>query len=430
MPRARLLLAAAAAGLGCSYDLAALRSDAAAPDRPVAVMDAPVVTDRGPAPDLVDAPRPVDTGPSRPPRVGTCGQPHANLNAQRDSQMIPEGAPFLTGVLNTAGGVENLSIPGTVPPGCGSQDFRQPAAAPPLRILRYQVQAGPRVTLSTNTGACGSGDVRVMAFSSCDTAQARSMPIGCNDDDNFRLCPTCATASNEGVCSPFQSSVTVGNLIAGDVIWFGVHTFQASATNAGTGPFRAWIGENALTPVALPVDAPFVSNRCTCQSETPRVVRTVRWPESADYGTAMPTAFLLAQDQTGVLGVRDVPGLASVLGVSARFTIASVLRDPAEECLDDPSAILDLVIGNQAEGWVVASSQFIANSARAPLTVSFPYTPVSRAAGAAMGVTPARGTNRYNFELRLRRSLPDKKCVRLNLDLSTTSQNNVVLYGN
>lgn len=425
----RRLAALGALSMGCAYDLSALRNDAAAPDRPVAVMDAPPPTDRGPAIDVVDAPA-VDTGPTRPPRMGSCGQPHSNLNTQRAAQAIPEGAPFLTTVLDTTGGIENLSIPGTVPPGCGSQDFRQPVGTPPLRILRYQVQHGPRVTLSTNTGTCGSGDVRVMAWSSCDTAQARSMPLGCNDDDNIRLCTSCASNANEGACSAFQSSLTVGNLIAGDVVWFGVHTFQASSSNPANGPFRAWIGENALTPTALPVDSSFVSNRCACQSATPAVVRTVRWPESADYGASMPSNFLLAQDQTGVLGVRDVPGLASVLGVSARFTISAVLRDPAQECLDDPSAILDLIVGNQAEGWVVSSAQFIANSARAPLTVSFPYTPVSRAMGAAMGVTPTRGTNRYNFELRLRRSLPDKKCVRLNLDLTGSAQNHVILYGN
>ncbi len=416
--------------LGCSYDLSALRNDAAVSDRPVAVMDRPGVTDTGPALDIIDIPPPDDTGPTRLPRMGSCAQPHTNLNTQRAAQMIPEGAPFLTAVMDTTGGIENVVIPGTVPPNCGSQDVRQPGASPTLRILKYEVQRGPRVTLSTNTGACGSGDVRVMAWTSCDTLPARSMPLGCNDDDNFRLCGTCASTATDGVCSNLQSSLTVGNLVPGDILWFGVHTFQASAMNPANGPFRAWIGENALTPYALPADAQFVSNRCTCQSTTPGVVRTVRWPESADYGMTMPRNFFLAQDQTGVLGMRDVPGLTSVLGVSARFTIASVVRDADPACFEDPSAILDLVVGNQAEGWVVASAVLNANSARAPLTVSFPYTPVSRAVGAAMGITPARGTNRYNFELRMRRSLPDKKCVKLFLDLTATAQNNVILYGN
>lgn len=416
--------------LGCSYDLSALRNDAAVSDRPVAVMDRPGVTDTGPALDIIDIPPPDDTGPTRLPRMGSCGQPHSNLNTQRSAQMIPEGAPFLTAVLNTAGGIENLTIPGTVAPNCSSQDIRQPGGSPPLRILRYEVQRGPRVTLSTNTGACDSGDLRIMAWTSCDTVNARSMPLGCGDDDYFRLCGTCASASTDGVCSQLQSSLTVGNLVPGDVIWFGVHTFQNAPTNPATGPFRAWVGENALTPYALPVDAQFVSNRCTCQSATPPVVRTVRWPESADYGAAMPRNFYLAQDQTGVLGMRDVPGLTSVLGVSARFTIASVVRDADPVCFEDPSAILDLVVGNQAEGWVVASAVLNANSARAPLTVSFPYTPVSRAAGAALGITPTRNTTRYNFELRMRRSLPDKKCVKLFLDLTAAAQNNVILYGN
>jgi hypothetical protein len=62
--------------------------------------------------------------------------------------------------------------------------------------------------------------------------------------------------------------------------------------------------------------------------------------------------------------------------------------------------------------------------------VSVPYTPVSRAAGAAQGITPTRNTTRYNFELRMRRSLPDKKCVKLFLDLTAAAQNNVTLYGN
>ena len=416
--------------LGCTYDLSALRNDAAVADRPVALMDRPAGTDTGVSLDIIDIPPPNDTGPTRLPRMGSCAQSRSNLNAERAAQMIPEGAPFLTSVLDTTGGIEGVTIPGTVPPSCGSQDIRQPGVAPTLWILRYEVQRGPRVTLSTNTGACGSGDVRVMAWTSCDTLQARSMPLGCSDDDNIRLCGTCASTANDGVCSAFQSSLTVGNLVPGDILWFGVHTFQSSVMNPANGPFRAWVGENALTPTSLPVDAQFVSNRCTCQSTTPGVVRTVRWPESADYGAAMPRNFFLAQDQTGVLGMRDVPGLASVLGVSARFTIASVVRDTDPACFEDPSAILDLVVGNQAEGWVVASAVLNANSARAPLTVSFPYTPVSRAAGAAMGITPTRGTSRYNFELRMRRSLPDKKCVKLFLDLTAAAQNNVILYGN
>lgn len=426
----RRALLAATALWGCAYDLNALRNDAAPVDRPAAMTDRPPPVDTPAAIDVVDATAPADTGPMRPPRMGSCMQQHGNLNAQRAAQMLPEGAPFLTPVIDTAGGVESLTIPGTVPPNCGSQDFRQPMGAPPLRLLRYQVQRGPRVTLSTNTGTCGSGDVRVMAWSSCDTVSARAMPLGCSDDDNFRLCSTCASTASEGACSAFQSSLTLSNLVPGDVLWFGVHTFQSSATNPANGPFRAWIGENALTPVALPVDAPWVSNRCTCQSATPPVVRAVRWPEASDYGPNAPGGFLLAQDQTGALGVRDVPGLSSVLGVSARFTIASIVRGPPDECFEEPSAILDLVVGSQAEGFVVASAQLLANSVRTPLTVSFPYTPVSRMAGAAVGVTPRPGGNRYNFELRLRRSLPDRKCVRLNIDLTAAAQNNVILYGN
>lgn len=417
--------------LGCAYDLEALRNDAALRDRPDAVLDTPtVVMDAGPPP--LDAPDAgvTDTGPRRPPRVGTCMQAHLNLNTQRQAQMLPEGAPFVTAVLDTDAGVRDLSVPSTVAPNCGTPDIRQPMGAPPLRLFRYEVQRGPRVTATLNTGACGSGDTRIFAWTSCDTAMARSMPLGCSDDEAFQLCPSCPMGANEGVCSPFQGSLTLSSLVPGDVIWFGVHTFQSSSGDSPTGPFRLWVGENAMRPVALPADAPFASNRCTCQSATPAVVRAVTWPESRDYGAAMPANFQLAQDQTGVIGVRDVPGLASVLGVSARFTIASIVRDTSDECLDEPSAIVDLVVGNQAEGWVVASAQLDVNTARTPITVSIPYTPVSRAMGAAQGVQPARGTNRYNFELRLRRSLPEKKCVRLNLDLTGAAQNTVVLYGN
>jgi uncharacterized membrane protein len=418
------------AALGCSYDLEALRNDAALRDRPTAVIDAPAPLDVPPVVDVVDASVARDAGPTRPPRVGMCMQSHYNLNQQRSAQSLPEGAPFLTPVLDTTEGVRDFPIPSTFAPNCGSADIRQPAGAPPVRLFRYEVQRGPRVTVSANTGACMSGDTRIMAWASCDGVMARSMPLGCNDDDNIQLCPTCAMGAADGACSPYQATLTLGNLVRGDVLWFGVHTFQSRTTDPATGPFRLWVGENALRAVPLPADATNVSNRCTCQMATPPVVRSVAWPAASDYGPSNPSTFVLAQDQTGAIGVRDVTGLAGVTGVSARFSITAIVRDPAEECLEDPSAILDLEIGNQTEGWVVASVQLDANSLRAPLTVSFPYTPVSRAMGVAQPVRPMTGGTRYNFQLRMRRSLPEKKCVRLNLDLTAAAQNNVILYGN
>lgn len=425
MRRARL--AALALAAGCTYDLTALRNDASVRDRPVprdataadlvAPVDAPDAT-------VIDVP---DSGPRRPPRVGTCAQANLNLNTQRTSQGLPEGAPFVTGVIDTADGVQDLTIPATSGAGCSSPELRAAPAAPPLRLFRYEVQRGPRVTATTNTGACGSSDMRIFAWTSCDGASARSMPLGCNDDDPFQLCASCTPGDISPACSVYQSSLTLSSLVPGDVIWFGVHTFQGRSTDPGTSPFRLWVGENALSPVPLPTDVSTVSSRCACQGATPPTVRAVAWPEGRDYATS---TFLLAQDQTGLIGRREVPGLAGVTGVSARFTIASILRDPSEDCVDSPAAILDLLVGNLAVGWVVASAQLDANAARTPLTVSFPYTPVSRpgADGGVAPVTPS-ANNQYSLELRLRRSLPESKCVRLNVDLSASAQNHVILYG-
>lgn len=425
----RAWLALATCTLGCSYDLDALRNDAALRVDAV-VRDLPMAVDTVLAPDVTDAGLAPDVGPRRPPYNGACVQPSLNLNSLRQMQGLPEGAPLLTGRLDTAEGTRDVSIPATVAMTCPTPDVRQgTAAVPPVRLFRYEVRRGPRVTVSTNTGTCGALDTRIFAWRSCDTVAARSMPLGCSDDDGFALCPNCASP-NRGTCSTLQASLTLGLLVPGDVLWFGVHTLQTSASEMPNAPFRLWVGENALTPVALPTEGT-VASRCPCQEALPPTVRAVAWPEARDYRDAT-SSFILAQDQTGAIGVREVPMPNGVTGVSAQFTIASIVRDPSEECFENPGAILDLQIGNAAEGWVTSSVRLDPNAVRTPLTVSFPYTPVSRSAAMAQPILPTRPDGsmpRYNFELRLRRSEPERKCVRVVLDLGATTQNQVILYG-
>ncbi len=427
----RCLLALAALGAGCSYDLDALRRRDAA-----AVVDRPRA-DVGTSPDVATADVPTDQG-AGPADSGVLDQDSLRVGACNAAgvsavPLAPPIAPPRTGAqpttlayamaLNNLQGAPMLALPtqttdaGVTLPGC---PFRDDVRAPPTRVYRYQVAEGGSVTATTNTQHCTTLDTRVYAMWSCGAGDVAN-PVGCADDfgssrDSAR-CPSCMSGSDGGTaCAPLTSTLdltTTPTLRRGEVVYFAVTGFDI---NAATSAHRLWVGENAARIEAFPSSptSPPV-NRCACQTNTDSA-RTVYFPHVMS-GENFPLTASATTTAGSFLGVRDVPQ-GMYTGVSLQFRINRwTLSSDAAACPRNMvRAVFDLIVAN-----TLLTTFSIDASLAPPVTVTVPYT-------AFAPTSLIRASAGMRFELRLRQVLPDVSCLTLDLEQSQGASA-ITLYG-
>ncbi len=233
--RPAALLALLTLPSACSYDLDVLKGRRvdggfdAAVDTP-----ADTVVDRAQPDVTVDVPRDMpatDVPPSRDASVGACNIPGVTV---MNAPAPVNGVTVINGD-TTGGGMTSLSL---------CQSMISPSST---RVYRYEVQAGPRVLATTNTGLCGATRHRARGLLRLRGRWAApSAPNSCNDDDTVNLCGACSDAGVGGGCGAENSTLDLSGLVARDVIYFVVASY-----NGGTNPhglFRLAIAENGLAP--------------------------------------------------------------------------------------------------------------------------------------------------------------------------------------
>jgi len=426
------LVALAALGTGCSYDLDALRRRDAA-----AVVDRPRV-DAGTAPDVAATDVVTDQG-AGPTDAGVVDQDSLRVGACNATgvsavPLAPPIAPPRAGAqpatlayamaLNNLQGAPMLGLPtvttdgGVTLQGCPTRDD---VRTPPTRIYRYQVAEGGSVTATTNTQHCTALDTRVYAMWSCGAGDLAS-PIGCADDlangrDTAR-CPTCGSGGGDGgvACTPLMSTLdltTTPALRRGEVVYFAVTGFDI---NAATSAHRLWVGENAARIEAFPATPtrPPV-NRCACQTNTDSA-RTVYFPHFV-VGENFPPTVSAMGTAMSFLGVRDVAqGMYTGVALQLRINRWNLSSDTTTCPRNMVRAVFDLIVGTT----LVTSFSIDANLAP-PVTVTVPYT-------AFAPTLLTRGGAGMVFELRLRQVLPDAACLTLDLD-QAQGASAITLYG-
>lgn len=392
--RPAALLALLALPSACSYDLDVLKGRRVDGGFDAAV-DTPTdtVVDRA-QPDVVaDVPRDMpatDVGPSRDASVGACNIPGVTvMNAPAPTN----GVTVITGD-TSGGGTTTLSL-------CQSM-----ISANSTRVYRYEVQAGPRLLATTNTGLCGGHDTVLAAFFSCEGMGRAVGSANCNDDDMVNLCGACSDAGVGGGCGAENSTLDLSGLVAHDVIYFTVASYGSMHA-----PFRLAIAENGLAPQPAPtgIAGETPANRCACPPATGVMTGEIPFPRTGD-----TNQFSTASRQ--VLGGRDLP-FTRVTGVSARLALSRYNVDTSGPCAvtDGARAALDLLVNNT----VVATGKLGIGSGSGgfitiPLTT---FAPVVIPMPTGIPLT-----------YRLRNVEPaGVACVSLDVDL--TASNIVTLYG-
>lgn len=334
--RAALLLALA---YGCKFDKIKLRDPAqldamispmdAALDTPMPPVDVPSMTDIR---DVRDVPVVRDV-PTRPPRVGACQtHPFTELTLQPSNNF--GGTLVING--NTAMDMPMASTFTRPVFGTRCSDNPGPMMAPE-RVFKYVVQRGPRLVATTNGAPCsGTFDTVLYAINSCDMAISGANVLDCCDDD-VQICDMCPASTT---CNTHLSTVEMGPLVAGDVVYLVVDGYETSA-----GTFRLSVTENGARPVAPPT--PALPNHCTCPALTMNNSRLVDgFPNAAlDHGT------VLRMPNDTISGLRSV-NLRTITGVAGQFRMGANNLAGTGSCLS-ASAIVDLLIENT----VVASFQ-------------------------------------------------------------------------
>lgn len=429
--RAAGLVALAALGVACSYDLDALRRrDGSVVDRPRADVGFP--QDQGTADVAGDqGVAPTDAGvvDQDALRAGACNVTGAAVVALAPpiAPSRPGGQPatlaYAMGSVQNLQGAPQLGLPtvmadgGAVLSGCPTRDDTR---TPPTRIYRYQVAEGGSVTATTNTQHCTTLDTRVYAMWSCGAGDVAS-PLGCADDltngrDTAR-CPTCGAGSDAGVaCTPLVSTLDLGvtpQLRRGDVVFFAVTGFDVTSSNSA---HRLWVGENAARIEAFPASPTRTPvNRCACQTSTDSP-RTVYFPYPVT-GENFPTTVSATGASTSFLGVRDLPqGMYTGAGLQLRIARWNLSADTTSCPRAMVRAVFDLIVGTS-----LVTSFSIGADLAPPVTVTVPYT-------AFAPTLLTRGTAGMVFELRLRQVLPDPACLTIDLD-GVQGASAVTLYG-
>jgi hypothetical protein len=343
-----------------------------------------------------------DTGPdvmTRPPSTGVCDLPGvATLAAD------PSGTTLFEG--NTMSASANLPLP----------MCQRDVAMTSTRIYRYVVGAGNRIVATTNTSRCGGHDTILAVYSSCSAAGVGVLADrdGCNDDDAINLCASCAAASSRGAslgCGTVFSTVTIGDLIPNDVLYFVVSSFGGTSTSA-TGPFRLSIAENGLRTRALEaVPSLVVAPMCSCPMSPATVGRTVlSFPTSTDTGT-------LATTPRTLTGTRPLP-YSRLAGMSAKIYLrsATVSSDPACRVpIGSLVSALDVVVGTSIIASVTVDSTVL----------NTPFFTIPYIGTVVTGLTAsALATLRYQL-----RPLTPSTTQCFNLDIDQTAPNTLVIYG-
>ncbi len=398
MTRAPALIFACAAILAaCSYDLDVLKGRRT--DGGADVVDASV--DRV-VPDVsvdVRPDVPVDMGPAdagvRDASMGACALP---------------GVTTLPPTANHVSVIEGTTVDaGTPALSLENCPQRQISSFGPSRIFRYQMQAGTRLFASTNTGLCGSNDTILSAFLSCDTG---ARPLACNDDDSRDLCASCVSAMRTpaGGCGEILSTISVDNLVPGDVVYLMVSAYSAGMT----APFRLTVAENGVElPALTAVDGGLgVSPQCACPTMAGTATpTTVTFPMQGDTNQ-------LALSNRLILGSRMVP--QRVYGVSARLALSQLSVSTAGGCQIagmTTTGAIDLSIGPT----VVATIPINAATAR-PGFITVPYNPVALSFGSGSTLT--------QFQYTVRSTTPGVPATCFDVAFNLGGSNSVTLYGN
>jgi hypothetical protein len=392
------LLALLSLSTACSYDLEVLkgrRTDAgldASVDMPVA----DVMVDRAQPDVAADVPRDmtaIDTGPARPPSMGTCVLPGLTVEP---APAATNGVTVING--NTMGGAANPLVPSCQPDVSMSS----------TRVYRYEVQNGPRVVATANTGLCGAHDTVLAAYFSCEGGGRLVSTSACNDDDMVNLCGTCGDAGVSGGCGTVHPTLDLSSLVPRDVIYFVVTSYSDGRNNRG--PFRLSIAENGLTPQPAPTGLMSESpaNRCACPPTTMPMTGDVAFPRMGDTNQ-------LATPSRLVLGGRDLP-FSRVTGVSAKLNLTRYNVDTGGPCgvSGGARAALDLLINTTV---VATGSLGIGSGSGGFVTIPFnTFAPIT--------FTPPTG---IPLTYRVRNvEPPGVPCITLDVDL--TAPNTVTLY--
>lgn len=421
----RLLSIALSASLGaCSYDLDALRGrDGGRVDARVDVgSDAAVTPDRV-APDVtsdVAADVTADVGPTRTmPMTGACnGAMPAMLTAGMSGAVGAPGSVTLEA--NTMGG-GSAPMP---PTQCGNNGMTV-ATGGSTRVYRYVMQSGTRLLATTNTGLCGTTsadgghDTILAAYFSCGPNEFVSATGSCSDDDGNTVCAGSCATNNQFGCGGEFSTLRLGRLIPGDVVYLAVSSFNVGGRDP-TGRFRLSVVENGLAPTTPPTvdpDAGTVSrppvDHCTCPPAlSTATAAMVDFPNGDD----APRNQLRGSSRS-IFGPHPV-SLRRLWGVSATLRLTQYDVNVTGNCANsDPSrsrAALDLIVGTS----IVASVALDAYVG-GPGVVRIPL----------ITFAPIMLSGTPTFEYHLRNVDPaDTNCVTLDVDPRSTD-NIVTLYG-
>lgn len=393
------LLSLLSLSAACSYDLDVLKGRRADAGLDAAV-DVPVDTavDRAQPDVMADVPRDVpvtDLGPARDASVGTCALTGVTV----------ENAPAPNNGVTVINGNTTTGGPNALTPSCGGS-----LSSNSTRVYRYEVQSGPRVVATTNTGLCGGHDTILAAYFSCEGAGRMVSSGSCNDDDGVNVCAGCVGGTVAGGCGVENSTLDLSGLVPHDVIYFVVTSYNNMGSNA-RGPFRLAIAENGVSPLpaAAVASGESPANRCMCPPTAAPMTGDVNFPRMGDANQLSTTSRL-------VLGGRDLP-FPRVTGVSARLALTRYSVDTMRPCdvADGARAAIDLLLNNT----IVASGKLgIGTGGGGFITIPF------------NSFAPVVFTQTTNIPLtyRIRNIEPaTAPCVTLDVDL--TAPNIVTLYG-
>lgn len=389
----RVLLALVALSAACSYDLDVLKGRRFEPiDASVDTLLSDASVDRAQPDTATDTPLGVtDAGPSRDASTGMCV-----LSGVTPVEISPSPSGVTVITESTAGGTSALI------PSCQSS-----IAMNSTRVFRYEVQSGPHLLMTTNTGFCGGRDTVLAAYFSCDSGGGHPTgDVNCNDDDAVDLCARCVDAGVLAGCGLTNSTLDLSGLVPHDIVYIAVSSYRESAP----GPFRMAIAENGLAPQVPPatMSGQTSANRCACPPSGTPMLGDIPFPR-ADDNNHLATSH-------SIFGAHDLP-FTHVTGVSARLALTRYNVDTSGPCAVSNGALaaIDLLIGNT----VVATGRLgIGSGAGGFVTIPFTsFAPVVFTLTAGIPIT-----------YQLRNIEPEGvACVTLDVDLS--APNTVTLYG-
>jgi hypothetical protein len=382
----------------CRYDL-----DAISPRGRDAAVDQPVMMDMVRT-DIVRSDVMIEVGVDVPTRLPSTGA--WSLASFENVPSNPNGVTVIEGTTEGA----NANLP---PPPCA------PITPSSMRTYRYTVRAGDQLIATTNTGRCNTHDSVLASYFSYTGGIAVPTGFGsCVDDDSQNFCTPCAGVDGGSVmsradgCGTVFSTIEINNLIPGDVVYFTVSNFMGESMTA-PGPFRLSIAENGLRRRPLESSSTLaLAPHCSCAGVPSSFRNSVlTFPTATDSGSF--TSHTRAIFGTRMLTQSRIYGVSGKVNLrSARISSDMMCNVPG----GSPIAALDVVIGTS-----VVASVTLDNTIVGSPFFTIPFIPTN--AGTFSTTSPTL------VQLQIRPSMPASTTCFL-LDVDTSAQNTITLYGN